>query len=279
MKLDRKSLETCYFSFIRPILEYGDVVWDITKENDHTLDPIEKTNANAARLVCGATARCNTSKLYEENKWEYMSDRRRNHRLTMFYKMVYKLAPPLLTYLLPATIEHRTHHNLRNKSNIDTPHARLDSHKYSFLPSTIKNWNELPTEIKESKSVNSFKHALLKKKDRPPPLYYLGKRWVSAHHSRLRIGCSALRFDLFDQLKVVPDPLCACKGGIENAIHYFYDCPVYASERLVMMDNLYKISKFNIGTLLYGDKNLSESENKEIFKCVHTYIESTKRFS
>ena len=26
--LDRKSLETIYFSFIRPILEYGDVVWD-----------------------------------------------------------------------------------------------------------------------------------------------------------------------------------------------------------------------------------------------------------
>ena len=26
--LDRKSLETIYISFIRPILEYGDVVWD-----------------------------------------------------------------------------------------------------------------------------------------------------------------------------------------------------------------------------------------------------------
>ena len=26
--LDRKSLETIYFSFIRPLLEYSDVVWD-----------------------------------------------------------------------------------------------------------------------------------------------------------------------------------------------------------------------------------------------------------
>ena len=27
-KLDRKALETFYLVFIRPILEYGDVIWD-----------------------------------------------------------------------------------------------------------------------------------------------------------------------------------------------------------------------------------------------------------
>ena len=27
-KLDRKSLQTMYFSFIRPLLEYADVIWD-----------------------------------------------------------------------------------------------------------------------------------------------------------------------------------------------------------------------------------------------------------
>jgi hypothetical protein len=138
MKLDRKTLEIAYFSFIRPILEYGDIVWDITKENDHTLDPIEQCNANAARLVCGATARCNRAKLYEENKWESMTDRRKNHRLTMLYKMVYQLVPQLLYNLLPTKVEKRTHHNLRSKNDIDTPYARIDAHKYSFLPSTIR---------------------------------------------------------------------------------------------------------------------------------------------
>ena len=28
-ELDRKALETIYLSFIRPILEYADIVWDI----------------------------------------------------------------------------------------------------------------------------------------------------------------------------------------------------------------------------------------------------------
>ena len=27
-KLDRKSLESIYISFIRPLLEYGDTMWD-----------------------------------------------------------------------------------------------------------------------------------------------------------------------------------------------------------------------------------------------------------
>ena len=46
-----------------------------------------------------------------------------------------------------------------------------------------------------------------------------------------------------------------------------------------MMDDLYKISKFNIATLLYGDTKLSFEQNVEIFKCVHNYMDQTKRFA
>ena len=51
--LDRKSLETIYLTFIRPILEYADVVWDnCTKYEKQELDKIQ---AEAARIVTGAT--------------------------------------------------------------------------------------------------------------------------------------------------------------------------------------------------------------------------------
>ena len=199
----------------------------------------------------------------------------------MFYKMVYQSTPPLLYNLLPCKVEKRTHHNLRNKGNIDTPRARIDAHKYSFLPSTIKDWNQLDLKIKEAPSVNAFKRAITKFKEPPPPHYYLGKRRNNAHHARLRIGCSALRKDLFSQLHAVPSPLCACGGGggVENAIHYFYDCTLYANERLPFMDQLYTIEKFTMATLLYGDKNYSPETNKKFVECVHSYMESTKRFT
>lgn len=51
--LDRKSLEKLYFSFVRPVIEYADVVWD-NISND-LADKLEKINIEAARIVSGAT--------------------------------------------------------------------------------------------------------------------------------------------------------------------------------------------------------------------------------
>ena len=53
MKLDRKTLELAYTSFNRPLLEYANVVWDNTKENDRTLDIVEKVNATYADWYVG----------------------------------------------------------------------------------------------------------------------------------------------------------------------------------------------------------------------------------
>ena len=49
--LDRKTLETIYLTYIRPLLEYADVIWD----NDITyqVDKIEKVKMEAARIVTG----------------------------------------------------------------------------------------------------------------------------------------------------------------------------------------------------------------------------------
>jgi hypothetical protein len=93
----------------------------------------------------------------------------------------------------------------------------------------------------------------------------------------MRVGCSALKNDLFTYLKVVPSPMCACGRGIENAIHFFFDCELYARQRVKMEDELYKIARFSAATLLYGDKDLSDDVNATIFKTVHIFIEETER--
>ena len=51
--LNRKSLERMYFSFVRPLLEYADVVWDnISDSLKHDLESVQN---EAARIVTGAT--------------------------------------------------------------------------------------------------------------------------------------------------------------------------------------------------------------------------------
>ena len=52
-KLDRKSLEIIYTTFNRPILEYGDVIWDnCTQYEKQELDKIQ---TEAARIATGTT--------------------------------------------------------------------------------------------------------------------------------------------------------------------------------------------------------------------------------
>ena len=45
--LDRKSLETIYIAFIRPLLEYADVIWDNCAQYEK--NELEKIQIEAAR--------------------------------------------------------------------------------------------------------------------------------------------------------------------------------------------------------------------------------------
>ena len=51
--LDRKSLEIMYFSFVRPLLEYADIIWD--KCYNFEKESIKKVQYEAGRIVTGAT--------------------------------------------------------------------------------------------------------------------------------------------------------------------------------------------------------------------------------
>jgi hypothetical protein len=63
-KLDRRSLELIYISSIRPLMEYGDVVW--AGGNIGDLEKLESIQIDAARVITGATARCSTSLLFKD---------------------------------------------------------------------------------------------------------------------------------------------------------------------------------------------------------------------
>jgi hypothetical protein len=86
-KLNRFTLEKMYFSFIRPILEYRDVVWDT---HTHYLINVQ---SEAARIVTGGTKLTSIQKLYEETGWEKLLERREKHKLILPYKIVNNQAP------------------------------------------------------------------------------------------------------------------------------------------------------------------------------------------
>ena len=52
-KVDRKSLEIIHTTFIRPILEYGDVIWDICTQYEK--QELDKIHTEAAKIATGTT--------------------------------------------------------------------------------------------------------------------------------------------------------------------------------------------------------------------------------
>ena len=63
-RLDRKSLETIYTAFIRPLIEYGDVISDnCTLYEKQELDKIQN---EAAGIATGATRLVSLANLYKE---------------------------------------------------------------------------------------------------------------------------------------------------------------------------------------------------------------------
>jgi hypothetical protein len=277
-KLDRRTLEKMYFSFIRPLLEYADVVWDNNVESDHSLDPLDNIQHEAARADSGATARCTTSSLDEELHWQTLQERRLHHRLSLFYRIGNNQSPAYLKDLIPPQINRQTTYELRNRHNIDEPLARLYTLSKSFIPATTKAWNDLPFHIRESPSVSSFRSRTRPKKAKCNQLLYHGKRLPAIHHTRIRMGCSALRSDLHTRLGVVDSPLCACGAEAEDAYHYLLVCHLYNAQRTKMLEAIYKLTNPSFATLLNGNPELTHNDNAKVFDLVHQYISETHRF-
>ena len=135
-KLDRKSLETLYLTFIRPLLEYGDVVFDnCTQYEKQELDKIQN---EAARIATGTTKLVSLATLYNEICWEALELRRYNHQLTLLYKMMHNITPLYLSSLVPQSVSNLSRYNLRNSNDLQTIDARTTQYYNSFLPSSVR---------------------------------------------------------------------------------------------------------------------------------------------
>ena len=101
-KLDRKALEIIYTAFIRPILEYGDVVLDNCAKYEK--EELEKIQHEAARMATGTTRLISINSLYNKIKWDSLQKRRNDHTLSLFFKMKNNLAPTYLSSLVPQNL-------------------------------------------------------------------------------------------------------------------------------------------------------------------------------
>ena len=128
-----------------------------------------------------------------------------------------------MTHFLLLLLRNATKHN--NLNDTRSVHANAQLYYSSFLPSAIREWNDLPRDIQDSSTVASFKTRLNSNIALPPPYYSTENRLDQIHHTRLRLHCSSLSQHLFSK-NIIPNPLCAC-GEIEDTRHYLHSLPRY----------------------------------------------------
>ena len=89
-KLGRRTLENTYFTFVRPKLEYANIIWDDCTEANKL--KLENFNSFLPELVLGPRE-AQVMLLYNETSWPTLSSRRNNVKMKFMHGVVYGKAP------------------------------------------------------------------------------------------------------------------------------------------------------------------------------------------
>ena len=100
--LPRHSLVTIYKSFVRPHLDYGDIIYD-QPNNESFNQKIERIQYTAALAITGAIRGTSQKKLYDELGFESLKFRCWFRKLCIFYKIKNTGIPGYLFDLIPQT--------------------------------------------------------------------------------------------------------------------------------------------------------------------------------
>ena len=115
-KLNRSTLSCLYKSLVRPLMEYGDVIWDNCTEAEANL--LDNIQYETARAVTGAIKGTSARGLMNELGWESPKTRRKMHKLHYIFKIIKHILPAYLVKLLPDTVNVRTTRSLCSGENL-----------------------------------------------------------------------------------------------------------------------------------------------------------------
>ena len=158
--------------------------------------------------------------------------------------------------------------------NFVIPRSRNNLYGNSFIPLVTREWNSLSEDKKSWTSLITFKHLLDFDKINVPKYFYIGERMARILHTRLRLGCSSLNADLFNN-HVSDTDKCLC-GLPETAKHFLLHCPYCTQLRHLTIHNI--SVAIDVDILLKGCPMYSEQVNGEIINVVQNFIIRSNRF-
>ena len=292
--LSHKVLEVIYKAFVRPNLDYGDVVYHCARTDKPSIFELESTwpllkqvesvQYDAAKIVTGAWHGTNIEKLYKMLGWESLNKRRIMRKLTILHETQLTKTPAYLLDILSK--QQHTSTRLSSQLTFREIVCKKSIYKKRFFPSTVSDWNQLAIETRKSRSKAIFKNRLLKEV-RPKKQSFFGLFHNSQirYLTLLRMSLSPLNAHRNQHKFANVDPFCVDCGNTEDTEHYLLKCKNYTSSRATMFQNL-KDSNIDVSALpgrtvlamlLFGSADMTYDQNTKILKEVTSFIKKTKR--
>ena len=290
------SLNQIYKTYVRPHLDYCDIIYHIPSKSSSTestvnlhslMRSVESTQYQAGLAISGAWKGSSTLKIYNELGWESLDNRRRFRRLCLFYKIYNDLTPSYLRAPIPAK---KSISSLRVVKPLHDISCRTSKFMNSFYPNSVRLWNDVGDVIRDSSNLNKFKSKLLNV-IRPNQKSFFGILDPCGTKSlfQIRVGLSPLKsHKKAHNFQDTPSDMCNCGFEPEDSVHFFTKCILYNTYRVDLIDDLKHILR-KIKPMpilpdeltiiyLYGNSQLSNTENKQILKASIKFIYNSGRF-
>ena len=210
--LTRNTLNELYKLYVRPHLDYGDVIYHIQQGMDcsenYMIQKLESVQYSAAIAVTGTWRGTSQERLYNELGSESFSSRRWSRRLTLLYKFINNLTPDYTRDPIPLLQENN--YRFRNPPVVGQMKARTEKFKSSFYPHSLSEWNKLDPEIRETSSVSVLKTKSFSQIRYPANFVHgIHNPKGIASLTQLRMGLSKLNFHKFNIILKIQSIQCA----------------------------------------------------------------------
>ena len=281
--LPRPSLLTIYKSFIRPHLDYGNVMYD-QAYNVSFQQKVESIQYNAAVAITGAIRGTYKEKLFEELGLESLQHSRWYRKLCCFYKILKDQSPKYLFNIIPKL---NRPYSTRNTNNTHFK-VRHSFFRNTFFPLVIIEWYKLHPEIQNAPSLNIFKKNIFKF-IRPTTNNIFGCHNLKGikYLTRLSLRPRHLYEHNFkNNFQDTLNPLCTCGGNVENTCHFLLHCPNFLTERNTLLNKITNIDSnilnqadtITTKTLPFGNSKYPSEINSQILNASIDFILTSKRF-
>ena len=154
--MPKSTLLTIYFQGILPAVLYGILIWGNCSQT--LMNSIERTHVRAARFIFRLKKSTPDLAVLNTANWKPISYYYKRSVACKAYKIYYGLSSPLLSDLLQKSTRRAT----RNALKVDLLTFKYVDYKRSFRYRAAIVWNNLPNDLPELPSYNSFKSNLKK---------------------------------------------------------------------------------------------------------------------